>query len=754
MLKTIIAKLSVAIDKLTAANVGTIAKFQISKDLLQSVENIINSPKVTSVTLGGTQKLSRAQKQYIKEVDLYKWFVVDMNAKKAISGWENRTGAFDSLSDFNQGVDKLKILAKTSLKKFGIADPTEKWKGLSYEPSKKKAQEVNTPNDIALHGIEQYTDDEMKTLGISYEIPSLGKLKKSPYDIINEKLIAILKSGDIPWIDQRTNAPYKGQDGTLRNYFTKRPYSGVNVIMLASNTAPHHNSFFATKKQIEEKGGTIKKGAASFQVVFTKKLKIDVDVPATEAKPASTEQKSIWYLNTYTVYNLADTDVKLKDTDLPKAKTEQQVIESCETIYPNMPKKPELRFGGTRAFYQPATDKVQMPKQDNFTSLQGYYRTLFHELAHSTGHKSRINRNFSLWGESKREYSIEELIAEIASSYICGFTGIYFANEKKHASYLNHYLKELHGNKLEQYKADLVLKAQTDKTFLLHAIGAAQKAANFILSKQLAKIKNEKKVKSKKSLSGLESDSNAIDSVTNNIVKTIKVVNDNEYNFKPATEKPDKPIKTFRIGGQIGELLGDLQRYKLQIIISGETHSSKSEIAKQIADGFAEIGDDVAWIDWEQGGLESRDTQASIDRNVSPKNKAKFHVSSDVPRNLEAVKKLALTYPVIALDSGTKLNIGNNAWIDQLREEHPETVWINIMQQNGEGGTRGGSAAEFDAPVVLKTYRADEKDFKKNYAYVYKNRGNKTGLKYNIAGKKIVKDTALSGVDKKKGAKK
>ncbi len=45
----------------------------------------------------------------------------------------------------------------------------------------------------------------------------------------------------------------------------------------------------------------------------------------------------------------------------------------------------------------------------------------------------------------------------------------------------------------------------------------------------------------------------------------------------------------------------------------------KSELGKQIADGFLSIGDKVAWVDWEQGGLESRDTLASIERNIGPR---------------------------------------------------------------------------------------------------------------------------------------
>ncbi len=56
-----------------------------------------------------------------------------------------------------------------------------------------------------------------------------------------------------------------------------------------------------------------------------------------------------------------------------------------------------------------------------------------------------------------------------------------------------------------------------------------------------------------------------------------------------------------------------------------------------------------------------------------------------MPRDLEMIKKLSQMFQVIVLDSGTKLNEVTNAWIDQLREEYPDTIWIPLMQQNGQG---------------------------------------------------------------------
>lgn len=70
---------------------------------------------------------SRAKNAYNKEVDLYNWFIVDLDKKEAISGNEYKEDAIDALSDYD-GDKNFKIVSKTQLKKLGIDDPTSEWK--------------------------------------------------------------------------------------------------------------------------------------------------------------------------------------------------------------------------------------------------------------------------------------------------------------------------------------------------------------------------------------------------------------------------------------------------------------------------------------------------------------------------------------------------------------------------------------------------------------------------------------------------
>ena len=94
--------------------------------------------------------------------------------------------------------------------------------------------------------------------------------------------------------------------------------------------------------------------------------------------------------------------------------------------------------------YIPSMDAIRMPPRDSFHTMEDYYSTLFHELTHWTGHKSRLNRfstEFSLEQRAK-----EELIAEIGSSYLCAASGVEIQPRADHAKYLNSWKSQIKDN--------------------------------------------------------------------------------------------------------------------------------------------------------------------------------------------------------------------------------------------------------------------------------------------------------------------
>jgi|GEM_PF-5055366 len=202
--------------------------------------------------------------------------------------------------------------------------------------------------------------------------------------------------------------------------------------------------------------------------------------------------------------------------------------------------------------------------------------------------------------------------------------------------------------------------------------------------------------------------------------------------------RADETIKeipdTFTLPGEIGKFMGNLQRYKLAVSITGDFHGGKSEYAKQLINAFATKGMTVGLLDLEQGGMISKDTKESLDRNIDKKNLKRIGVSGEIENGLDSVKALAKQFDVLVIDSWQKLDEPSTRF-DELRNEFPNTIFIVIFQQNAEGGTRGGSSSDFDAPVALKANRIDPYDFTKNYVSIKKNRGNRTDLIYYIADK-------------------
>ncbi len=77
----------------------------------------------------------------------------------------------------------------------------------------------------------------------------------------------------------------------------------------------------------------------------------------------------------------------------------------------------EIRYGGNHAYYNLTKDYIQVPNRNDFESMQAFYGTTLHEVGHSTGHESRLNRDMGE-GFGTPSYATEELRAEIASMFI------------------------------------------------------------------------------------------------------------------------------------------------------------------------------------------------------------------------------------------------------------------------------------------------------------------------------------------------
>lgn len=186
----------------------------------------------------------------------------------------------------------------------------------------------------------------------------------------------------------------------------------------------------------------------------------------------------------------------------------------------------------------------------------------------------------------------------------------------------------------------------------------------------------------------------------------------------------------------MGKFMQDLQRYRLTIAITGDPHAGKSEFVKQLVNSFLEENMTCGFFDLEQGGIVSKDTALSIDRNITKENQKRLFVSGEAPKGIDTIKAYANQFDIIVIDSWQKLNIPNTRF-DELRQEFPNTIFIIIFQQNSTGGTRGGVTVDYDTPVAIKVHKVDA-TFKNNYAELIKNRGNAIGENYSLYHKKML----------------
>jgi antirestriction protein ArdC len=195
--------------------------------------------------------------------------------------------------------------------------------------------------------------------------------------------------------------------------------------------------------------------------------------------------KKFAFLKHYTVYNVEQCERLMK-----KVPTEEkQRVIGWRKLVQQYKQKPKIKNGGNRACYAPLTDEVRMPKLETFDSENSYASVIFHELTHSTGHKSRLDRdgirnvNFG-----SKVYSEEELIAEIGAAFLCGKVGILERTIKNSSAYIKSWLRVL----------------KNDRGMILSSATKAQKATDWILgNRKETKRKTEKK-NSKKQISKTE----------------------------------------------------------------------------------------------------------------------------------------------------------------------------------------------------------------------------------------------------------
>jgi antirestriction protein ArdC len=275
------------------------------------------------------------------------------------------------------------------------------------------------------------------------------------YAIVTNQIIAQLEKGVIPWRKPWADA------GPPQNLLSKRLYKGINIWLL--NGLSYDRNLFLTYNQLGEIGGKVKKGEKGHLVVFWK----IIDKSEEENTEKNEEAKKTSLLRYYWVYNIAQCENI--DGHIPNV-SEQNIkpILSCESIVEGMPQPPQIIHKEPDAYYHPGKDYVNMPKKKTFISSEAYYATLFHELIHSTGHASRLNRKgvTEMTPFGSDIYSTEEIIAELGTCYLTSVSGIAPVTFENNAAYIQGWIEHL----------------KDDQRVIVYASMQAQKSTDYVLN--------------------------------------------------------------------------------------------------------------------------------------------------------------------------------------------------------------------------------------------------------------------------------
>lgn len=280
------------------------------------------------------------------------------------------------------------------------------------------------------------------------------------YDEVTSRIILELEAGRVPWVQ-----PWDASHCPCTmpcNALTGRAYSGINVLILWSTVLErgYSSQRWLTFRQAEQAGGNVRRGEKGSVVCYADRF-----IPKDERENARSDDRdarTVAFLKRFVVFNIDQCD-GLSDTltGSDACPDPRLAIEEADSLIEAT--RADFRIGGPHAFYVPSLDYVQVPLQAAYHEPIDWYRTALHELGHWTGHSSRLDRDQT--GEFASDaYGREELVAEMASAFMCASLGIH--PTVRHADYIGAWLD--------------ILKA--DEKAIFRAASAASKAASFVLA--------------------------------------------------------------------------------------------------------------------------------------------------------------------------------------------------------------------------------------------------------------------------------
>lgn len=286
--------------------------------------------------------------------------------------------------------------------------------------------------------------------------------RASLYQEITDKIIAELEQGRLPWVQPWSSGAVRAPLAMPQNAATGRRYSGINVLILWGAVVEHGfaGQSWLTFRQALGLGGSVRKGERGTTVVYADRFTPEEE--RARARRDGDQPQGIPFLKRFTVFNAAQCDGLPDDIAAAAPPVpEGLILPHAEALI--RATGADVRIGGDRAYYDVTHDHVRVPPPQAYAEPINWHRTALHELGHWSGAAGRLGRDLSGSFGSKK-YAQEELVAEMASAFLCANFGI--VPTVRHADYIGDWLQVL----------------RDDDRAIVRAASAASKAADYLLA--------------------------------------------------------------------------------------------------------------------------------------------------------------------------------------------------------------------------------------------------------------------------------
>lgn len=333
-------------------------------------------------------------------------------------------------------------------------------------------------------------------------------------DLMIKKIEEVNDDPTKPWFSVAGRGVPQNIEGRL--------YQGMNslVLYLLCEKMGYQTPVFMTFLQAKTQGVNVLKGEKSFPVVywdFSIKNGKGEKITQDEYNSLSEENKREFsvtpFMKVYNVFNVDQTNFselfpekwdELKKRFSVRELNDENGMFSCPALDKMLKENAWLctiiSKSSDQAFYLPLEDKIFIPLKGQFHTGEKFYRTMLHEMGHSTGAPTRCAREIKNRFEDPK-YAKEELIAELTSAVSCQSLGIISGIQEHNAKYLKNWLNAI----------------DEEPKFLYNVLAEVGKASTMILNEVM---KYEIQKEEKKSVDTTLSDDK---------VKNVLVMTEEEY---------------------------------------------------------------------------------------------------------------------------------------------------------------------------------------------------------------------------------